>query len=564
MEESEMRNKGLILTLLFAVVAISLNAQSHNEEVTIEGSYVPQIKKSERILLKPQMPEQNFTIPEYQVNTEDFFYNYKVELEPVAPLYYTHKKQQKITNNFLKAGIGTRLSPDFLFKHYSDLSKKCSLGIGVLHNSTWTDMKNYDNTKYMNNAFSLSMTNRFSGFQLHTYVDYHYDMYYLYANQDDNVSVPEMLPLNDNKRNIHALNLKLLANNNQINYKSLYNEFLLDYTFSGIQHGVNENLIKFKTHTEYSSSWFRNKESVQTLSVDINADMSKIEQTLVLVSVNPYLDFDGNYYNLHLGFKVDAKTNSTNMGGIYPDVKGSLYLFERNIEFYAGLGGGTKINTLKDILTENPFIISDLTNYGEFDYQKNKIEFQAGLKFNVMNKLAANAGIRYRNVGNYVFYVPSLQQFNAFDISLSDCNVFNFNLDIHYRMRERLNVIADFAYNRYDILDNAYSDGSDVVTAKAWYKPEYELTLKGVYEINKFWNVNAAAYFEAVRYALVNLEVEKLKPICDIQLGCDYKFNDDLAFYAEIKNLIHNKYQIYYDYPSYGIQLFVGFKYKFL
>ena len=57
--------------------------------------------------------------------------------------------------------------------------------------------------------------------------------------------------------------------------------------------------------------------------------------------------------------------------------------------------------------------------------------------------------------------------------------------------------------------------------------------------------------------------VEKLKPICDIQLGCDYNFKDDLSFYAEVKNLIHNKYQIYYGYPSYGFQMFLGFKYRF-
>ena len=54
------------------------------------------------------------------------------------------------------------------------------------------------------------------------------------------------------------------------------------------------------------------------------------------------------------------------------------------------------------------------------------------------------------------------------------------------------------------------------------------------------------------------------KPIVDIQLGSDYKLNDDISFYAEIKNLIHNKYQIYYNYPSYGFQVFVGFKYRFL
>jgi outer membrane cobalamin receptor len=85
--------------------------------------------------------------------------------------------------------------------------------------------------------------------------------------------------------------------------------------------------------------------------------------------------------------------------------------------------------------------------------------------------------------------------------------------------------------------------------------------------MNERWNFNMATYLEGRRYALTGNtydDIKELKPIVDIQLGCDYNFNEDLSFYAEVKNLIHNKYQIYYNYPSYGFQTFVGFKYRFL
>ena len=85
--------------------------------------------------------------------------------------------------------------------------------------------------------------------------------------------------------------------------------------------------------------------------------------------------------------------------------------------------------------------------------------------------------------------------------------------------------------------------------------------------MNERWNFNMATYLEGRRYALTGStydDIKELKPIVDIQLGCDYNFNEDLSFYAEVKNLIHNKYQIYYNYPSYGFQAFVGFKYRFL
>ena len=563
-----MKKTNIVTTIFLVILGITLNAQSHNEEVTIEGSYTPHIKKSERIGIKPEMPKREFNIPNHEVNTEDFFYNYKVDLEPISPLQYTQKELYDITNNFIKFGLGTRLSPDFLFRHYSELSRKTSLGIGLTHNSTWTNIKDYGNSKYMNNAFNLSMNNKFSGFQLRTFIDYHYDMYNLKYSPDINTDDAP-----DTKRFINSLGVKLLSNNNQTSYRSHYDEFLLDYNFTGIQGGVKENLIKFNAYIEHSNSWFRNSDGIQTLSVDINAELNNISQTLFIISANPRLDFDGEYYNLHLGFRVDAKTNSTSMGGIYPDIKGSLYLFSRNIEFYAGLGGKTKINTLKEILSENPFIISDLTNMGEFDYEKTRFDFQGGLKLKVLNMINGHVGVRYRKIENKVFYASSLTQPGAFDIILNNCHVFNFYADLHVKINDKIKVVGDFAYNDYDFIKERMTADFPVTIAHAWYKPKVEFALRGVYKYNDKWNFNIASYFEGKRYALTDITkyeneydfdgVKELKPICDIQLGCDYNFNDDLSFYAEVKNLIHNKYQIYYGYPSYGFQMFLGFKYRF-
>lgn len=539
-----MRNKLLIFIVLLLTCSLSM-AQSHNEEVTIEGSYTPHIKKSERLVKTPEMPKREFDIPHYEVNTEDFFYNYKVESEPISPLQYKSNDAEDITNNFIRFGLGTRLSPDLIFRHYSDITRKMSLGLGITHNSTWTSMKDYANSKYMNNAFKLSTTNRFSGFQLHSNISYHYDVYHLNADTDSDT---------DEKRNIHSLNVKLLANNNQTSYKALYNEFLLDYSYTGIQGGVQENLAKFKAHLEHSNSWFRNSDGIQTLSVDINADIDNINHTLFLIAANPYLSFDGEYYNLHLGFRVDAKTNSTSMGGIYPDLRGSLYLFGRNFELYARLGGKTKINTLKDILAENPFIVSDLTNMGEFDYEKTKIDFQGGLNFKVLNKVSTRLGIRYRNVNNYIFFKDTYNELGTFDIVLDNCTIFNFLADIQMKINDDIKVAADFAYNHFE----------RVGQVEPWYEPKVKFNLRGFYNLDEKWNFNITTYFEGKRYAYKSESKSmKLKPMCDIQLGCDYNFREDLSFYGEIKNLIHNKYQIYYGYPSYGFQMFVGFKYRF-
>ncbi len=541
-----MKSKHLVITIMFLITTSLSMAQSHNEEITIEGSYTPQIKKSERLIKMPDMPKMDFHIPSYEVNTSDFTYIYKLDLEPISPQQYNNRESYDIVNNFIKFGFGTRVSPDFLFHHYSDVTRSMSFGVGVVHNSTWLGMKDYPNSKYMNNAFSISTINRFSGFQLHSHIDYHYDMYDIDDDFDND---------DDLGRKVHSLNVKFLANNNQTSYKSLYDEFLFDYSFSGIQNGMQENLLRLKAHFEHSNSWFRKKKDIQTLAVDIDAEVNNIKQTLFLIAANPHLDFDGDFYNIHLGFRLDMKTNSINMGRIYPDLKGSLYLFERNFELYAALGGKTKINTLKDILAENPFIISDLSNMGEFDYEETKLDFHGGVRFKVLNKVSAHLGIRYRNIDNMIFYVPSFENPGTFDIELSCCNIFNILADVNFRFNDEISVMANFSYNNYDMY---------VTHSISWYKPKTEFKLKGFYKYNDKWNFNIATYFEGERYAQsFDGNIEKMKPICDIQLGSDYNFSDKLSFYAEVRNLIHNKYQMYYGYPSYGFQMFVGFKYRF-
>lgn len=546
-----MKRKNIVIALLLMFTCTLLKAQSHNEEVTIEGSFTPNIKKSERIMLNPELPKHNFNIPDYQIVTKDFSYDYMLDLEPISPVLYNNVDDYDLTNNFVKVGIGTQLSPDFLFRHYSALSRNTTLGVGVAHNSTWLKMKDYEpNSNYMNNDFSVSMSNRLSRLQLHSYIDYDYDMYNLSYNPN---IMTQDAP--NTERYINSLNAKLLVNNNETSYRSLYDEFLLDYTFTGIKGGVQENLVKFKTHLEHSNSWFRKGKGIQTLSVDINADFNYIEQSQFLISINPYLAFDGEFYNLRLGFRADAKTNSIDFGGVYPDIKGSLYLFGRNLEFYAGLGGKTKINTLKEILSENPFIVSDITNMSEFDYEKTNIDFKGGLKFKILNKVSAHLGVRYRKVNNYIFYgQPStFDKLRMFGVYLEDCNVFNFLADVHVRISDKVKTVADFTYNHFDLFGDL-----------PWCEPKVEFKLRGLYNYNENWNFNVAAYVEGKRYILYDREVEELKPICDIQLGCDYNLNNNLSFYGEVKNLIHNKYQMYYGYPSYGFQMFVGFKYRFL
>ncbi len=553
-----MRAKILILSILFAFVGLFANAQSHNEQVTVEGSYRPQIKRSERMTKSPEKPENKFNIPNYKVETQDFDYGNNMELETMSAVTYKAEYGVESKNNFLKAGLGTRLSPVFLFRHYSDISKSMSLGVGVHHYSSWLNMKDYKKSSFMNNAFNVMAVNKFRGGQLRSFVDYKYDMYHLRAY--DGVDNP-------NGRNIHSVDMGAKWLSNGSSYRDLYTEFGGMYGATWIMGGTSEHRLSAQAHLAYSDNWFDNKKinDLQTVATDVDLNYNNVYQSQLLIAVNPYFMMSGDFYHLHAGIRVDFKTGDDM--GIYPDVLGSIFVLDDMLEFYAHLGGRSKINTFSDIIEENPFVTTNFTNFGEFGYEQTKFDFQGGVKSKITSNIDAHIGARYRYIKNTAFFTPdydfyatygddtTLYHLQTFGMVFNNWNVFNFIADVHWKAMEKLNVAAEMSINRCSFSDKDF---------KPWYKPAFTMTLRGDYQLDETWKFNASLGVVGKRWAM-NLDgnAERLRPAIDVKVGADYRIMEDLSAFAEIHNLFHQKYQLYYNYPSLGFEIFAGIKYRF-
>lgn len=566
-----MRTKSLIISILFVVISFVGNAQSHNEQVTVEGSYRPQIKRSERLVKTPEMPDKEFDIPQYKAEARDFTYGSNIEIETMSAMTYKADYGVESKNNFLKAGLGTRLSPIFLFRHYSDLSKNMSLGVGVKHYSSWLEMNDYKSSSFMNNAFNVMAVNKFRTGQLRTFVDYKYDMYHLRAYDDVE---------NSNGRNIHSMNAGAKWLSNGSSYRDIYTEFGGDYRATWIAGGTTEHQLNANAHIAYSDNWISDKNinDLQTLATDVEVNYNNIYQGQFLLAVNPYFTMNGDFYHLHLGARVDLKTGSNI--SIYPDVLGSIFVLDNTLEFYAKLGGRSKINTFADIVSENPFVTTNFTNYSEFGYEKTKFDFQAGAKSKIANNIDAHLGVRYRTIKNSVFYIPDYDFYavydedattyhlQAFDLLFNDYNVVNILADVHWKAMEKLDIAAELSINKYTtkpqpIMQNQVPEVTNLYW-KAWYKPGFTITLRGDYRLDETWKFNASMTVLGKRWAMdLDGEAEQLKPAFDMQVGADYKIQDDLTAFVEIHDLLHQKYQLYYNYPTLGFEVFAGIKYRF-
>ena len=155
-------------------MALTATAQ-HDEQVTVEGKYRPKAIKVDKLKLNPEIPQPSYNYPSSEVTPMETKQKFALDLEKIAPTGYAAKNDKLVvpTKNFLMAGIGTRLSPVFLYKHNSMLTKTLGLGVGIKHNSSWLNIKDYAPSSYMNNAFNLNITtSKFDGIQLDAGVFY--------------------------------------------------------------------------------------------------------------------------------------------------------------------------------------------------------------------------------------------------------------------------------------------------------------------------------------------------------------------------------------------------------
>ena len=175
--------KSHIITLILALLALPSLAQ-HDEQVTVEGKYRPKVNKVSKLQLTPQIPQPSYNFPSSEVNPMDAKQKFAIDLEKIAPTGYAAKNDKLVTptQNFLMAGIGTRLSPLFLYNHNSMLTKTLGLGVGIKHASSWVNMKDYAPSNYMNNAFDINLsTSKIDGLQLEGGVYFKNDRYHFYG-----------------------------------------------------------------------------------------------------------------------------------------------------------------------------------------------------------------------------------------------------------------------------------------------------------------------------------------------------------------------------------------------
>lgn len=570
-----MKTKHIALTLLL-LLSVSVFAQ-HNEEITIEGTYRPKVNKVDKIVLKPETPEQVFDMPSAEVKVLDVERRFRLNLEKISPLaYYTKKGSgDNVSKNFLMAAFGSQISPVFLYNHNSSLNKNLDLSVGLKHYSSWLDIKDYAPSGFMNNAVEVGLAHRdFFGTQFRGKVYYKNDVYHYYGvNTKEWPLSPATLVHTAPKQIYNTIGTQLgwSSTDNRLGQFKHHANFGYHYLSGMVGQGV-EHYASLKYDLSYVDSWWGKKSYPQKVGVLIDGQYgyndfsSQSDVNRGLLKLNPYFEMSDDFYRLHMGVAVDLASNFQNtdgLFGIYPDVKGSLFVLDNILEFYAGLDGGRKWLTYSDLIEVNPYVYIP----SSLEITKVKFGFEGGVRTNILNTVDLHVGVRYRNTENDCFFrqkiTPATEgmtldvPFNSYDLVYDDTRTISVLGNVRWLVMDGLTVDAGFTYNNCDPDHEAH----------AWYRPETEGTLNANYRLNEDWSFDVSFLYQGGRWAqyayVLPEKAVQLRDVYDLGLGVNYKIRERFSVFVKADNLLNQKYQLFVDYPVKGIEAFAGLKLAF-
>ena len=571
-----------ILITTLALLALSAFAQ-HDEQVTVEGKYRPKVNKVKKLQLTPETPQPSFDFPSTEVTPMEAKQKFALDLEKISPTAFAAKNDKLVTptENFIMAGMGTNVSPLFLYKHNSMLSKTLGLGVGIKHNSSWIGIKDYAPSSYMNNAFEVNLTtSRFDGFQLDGGVYYKNDMYHYYGiNLLETPLTEEQLSFYCPKITYNKIGTHIGLSSTSTRIRELSHVAQLNYCYLfGREHTLDLDYT-----IDYDNNFWGDKNHPQKVGADlgfqydycIGQGENLFNVDRILFKINPFVEMSDEFYRLHIGVRLDGATRGSEEDkflAVRPDLSGSLFVLDKKLEFYAGLNGGRKLLRFDEIIEDNPFL-SPMCN-PSLGVQNVKLGFEGGVRTNIMEIIDLHLGVRYRHTDKdplFVYHIPDADfvpsgfdpVLNTFDLVYDKTQSVIVMVDARVRMRNTLTADLGFSYNNCKTTVEKY----------AWYIPTTEGKLKLTYDYDDRLAFNTTLLYQGGRYAKVwdgvvdwqnfNFTAEKLKDVIDLSIGADYKVNDQITAFVLFDNVAHQKYQLFYNYPVTGIQFFAGAKLRF-
>lgn len=534
----------LVLSGMWLLFSETIQAQNElpTSEVEVVKQFEARLVEANRITIQPEQQvvqplPQNF---EYEVldHQESVTYDPPV----IKPRGYRTGRGPEIYRGYLKAGAGWPLNYLAQFGYHFDIDR--SRNANVFADIRGLNDGKVENRKVMNAHVQGDMSLfTDAGLKLSSKAGFKRDNYHYY-------NPPQPIDsLTTNKVGytdfMVGVSLKNYEENDLgIDYQIDVEGLFLNSTFAQ----------KNNTFNIYGEIGKKFGESV-TLSVGLASyndnyqDVEKFKQNYF--QLNPVLTYSTGRLKISGGVHV---LSSGSDASIKPDAEIEVGIIPNGIHAFAGADGGYQINTLRNFITENPFIAHTMDSL----LITNTNHFYGGIKGNIR-------GVNYNLQGGYrlqknlpIFQISSPvdtleDHFLLYAPVFDDATNIYGELSVSMPLLENLNLYSLIRYDHYEMEE----------LPEAYYIPTTRVQIGGKYSMME-GRLNLGADFNfltAVKYP--ENEFQKPNSVFDINLNGEYLFTENFGAFIQFNNLADSKYIRWQDYEGLGLNVLGGISIRF-
>lgn len=545
--------------------------------IEVVRDYTPVIKEAGKINTMPELKDVNTKKIEVDYKVWTSTYKPKTDIIPSLDYALASQEENKYSREgFLRLGGGNYKS--FLGELYTPIynSDVALFDFYLKHNSSFGNVTlkkdNYDVLSndvlskglYNDNKARISFLRSIRIREISAFGEFGYNRFNYYGLNSDMISFSEQNKdkeepeyKNDDQKNSHltaALNFRFRSKDyiEQWKYDLQTNWRLLKTHFD-----VAENTI----FTDLAAS-YRMQESILSLKFQMynvfvstpengTIDFSKAKNfnNFTVLKFNPYYSFISEVGRLNLGLKASFGINQGKNTAFSPDITGQVRVIDNIWYVYAGVTGDYKVNTLRSLANENIYLSPDARPEDTYI----PLDIYLGTKLNIGKSVNTDIHIGYKIINNQYFYVnksDSTGMKNTFDV-VYDKNVGQFNCGaaVNYNFREKVDFSFKIGYNKWSLEKQE----------EAWMLPAAQIGLGVSYVPTDFLRFNINYDLEAGRKAKLGKDSSvDLKNFNDISLGANYKLMSFLDVFARFNNILNQRSEFWYGYPSQGFNFLLG------
>jgi hypothetical protein len=294
-----------------------------------------------------------------------------------------------------------------------------------------------------------------------------------------------------------------------------------------------------------ATKWFNDSDP---LDVEFRADFTSFKDTttqnLNVVGLSPSYTFTiAERIKFQAGVRLTVQEDDFD---VFPNFSASAVLVDGLLSAFAGVEGDVVKNTLRTLTDYNPWVNARLRIRNS-----EATRFYGGIE-GTYRRIAYRAEAGYKYLDNLALYLTERDGdgIPRFNVLYDDGSQVYLQGTATLPLIEGLDLNAAVTQRFYSMEDEE----------KPWHLPSLSLNAAGIYTLADLPLQLRADFFveNGLPYRTAEGEVENLNALLDLSLSGEYTINDTFGAWLRINNLLNNKRERFFQYPTIGTNLLVG------